>query len=143
LEIGVFAQVPAIFVFWLVWFVYGHGGGGDFAIFRRAGRAVLHGHSPYVHPTLKLLAANDHFVYPTPFALPFIPFAATPEKAAAGFLVLSAAAVLGSIWLLGVRDRLPRARCRPPAFGALGVDRSAFYSCSARSAGAGAAPSPA
>jgi hypothetical protein len=124
LEIGVFVQVPAIFVLWLVWFVYGHGGDGDFAIFRRAGRAVLHGHSPYVHPTLKLLAANDHFVYPTPFALPFIPFAATPEKAAAlGFLVLSAAAVLGSIWLLGVRDW----RCYgasllwAPVFGALGV----------------------
>ena len=82
LELGVFVQVPAIAFLWLVWFVYGHGGGGDFAIFRRAGRAVLHGHSPYVHPTLKLLAANDRFVYPTPFALPFIPFAAAPEKAA-------------------------------------------------------------
>jgi hypothetical protein len=62
LEIGVFVQVPAIVVLWLVWFVYGHGGGGDFAIFRRAGRAVLHGHSAYVRPTLKLLAANDRFV---------------------------------------------------------------------------------
>jgi hypothetical protein len=46
LEIGVFVQVPGIVVLWLMWFVYGHGGGGDFAIFRRAGRAVLHGHSP-------------------------------------------------------------------------------------------------
>jgi alpha-1,2-mannosyltransferase len=105
LELGVFGQVPAIVFLWLVWFVYGHGGGGDFAIFRGAGRAVLHGHSPYVHPTLKLLAANDRFVYPTPFALPFIPFAAAPEKAAAvAFVVLSVAAVFGSIWLLGVRD---------------------------------------
>jgi alpha-1,2-mannosyltransferase len=124
LEIGVFGQVPAIFVLWLVWFVYGHGGGGDFAIFRRAGVAVLHGHSPYVHPTLKLLAANDHFVYPTPFALPFIPFAVVPEHlAAVGFLLLSVAAVLGSVWLLGVRDW----RCYgasllgAPVFGALGV----------------------
>jgi alpha-1,2-mannosyltransferase len=124
MEIGVFAQVPAIAFLWLVWFVYGHGGGGDFAIFRRAGRAVLHGHSPYVHPTLKLLGANDHFVYPTPFALPFIPFAVAPEQAAAvGFLVLSLAAVLGSVWLLGVRDW----RCYGasllgvPVFGALGV----------------------
>jgi alpha-1,2-mannosyltransferase len=124
LELGVFVQVPAIAFLWLVWFVYGHGGGGDFAIFRRAGLAVLHGHSPYVNPTLKLLAANDRFVYPTPFALPFIPFAAAPEKAAAvGFLVLSVAAVLGSVWLLGVRDW----RCYGasmlgvPMFGALGV----------------------
>ena len=71
-EIVVFVQVPTIAFLWLVWGVYGHGGGGDFAIFRRAGRAVLHGHSPYVPPTLKLLAANDRFVYPTPFSLPFI-----------------------------------------------------------------------
>jgi hypothetical protein len=124
LEIGVFVQVPAISVLWLAWFVYGHGGGGDFAIFRRAGRAVLHGHSPYVHPTVKLLAANDRFVYPTPFALPFIPFTFSPEKAAAvGFLVLSVAAVLASVWLLDVRDW----RCYGasllglPVFGSLGV----------------------
>lgn len=105
LEVGVFGQVPAIVVLWLVWFVYGHGGGGDFAIFRRAGRAILHGHSPYVHPTLKLLAANDRFVYPTPFAIPFIPFTAAPEKAAAvSFLILSVAAVLASLWLFGIRD---------------------------------------
>jgi alpha-1,2-mannosyltransferase len=124
LELGLFLQVPAIALLWLVWFVYGHGGGGDFAIFRRAGWAVLHGHSPYVDPTLRLLAANDRFVYPTPFALPFIPFATAPEKAAAvGFLFVSVAAVLGSLWLLGVRDW----RCfgasmlGVPVFGALGV----------------------
>lgn len=124
LEIGVFAQVPAIFVLWLAWFVYGHGGGGDFAIFRRAGRAVLDGRTPYVHPTLKLLAANDRFVYPTPFAGPFIPFTVGPEKAAAvGFLALSVAAVLTSVWLLGARDW----RCYGasllglPVFGSLGV----------------------
>src|SRR5579862_4703011 len=83
LEIGVFMQVPAIALLWLAWFVYGHGGGGDFAIFRRAGRNVLHGHSPYVRPTFKLLAANNRFVYPTPFALPFVPFTVAPEKVAA------------------------------------------------------------
>src|SRR6476659_4685647 len=105
LEIGAFVQVPVIAFVWLVWFAYGHGGGGDFAIFRRAGRAVLHGHSPYVQPTLKLLAGNDRFVYPTPFAIPFIPFAAMPTSAAAvAFVVLSVAAVLASVWLLGVRD---------------------------------------
>jgi alpha-1,2-mannosyltransferase len=124
LEFGLFAQVPAITLVWLAWFVSGHGGGGDFAIFRRAGQSVLHGRSPYVHPTIKLLAANDRFVYPTPFALPFIPFTFTPEKAAAiAFLFLSGAAVLGSVWLLGVRDW----RCYGasllglPVFGSLGV----------------------
>jgi hypothetical protein len=124
LEIGLFVQVPIIAFVWLVWFAYGHGGGGDFAIFRHAGHAVLHGDSPYVQPTLKLLATNDRFVYPTPFALPFIPFAVMPEGAAAiSFLVLSVAAVLVSVWLLGVRDW----RCYGaamfglPVFGALGV----------------------
>jgi hypothetical protein len=124
LELAVFVQVPAISLVWLGWFGYGHGGFGDFAIFRRAGHAVLHGHSPYVEPTLKLLAANDRFVYPTPFAIPFAPFALVPEKPAAiAFLVLSAGAVLGSVWLLGVRDW----RCYGaallglPVFGALGV----------------------
>jgi hypothetical protein len=113
-----------VFVLWLTWFMLGHGGGGDFAIFRRAGHAVLHGHSPYVQPTLKLLAANDRFVYPTPFALPFVPFALVPEKAGAlVFLALSVAAILGSVWLLGVRDW----RCFGvsllgiPVFGSLGV----------------------
>ena len=124
LEIGIFVQVPVIFFLWLAWFMYGHGGGVDFAIFRVAGWAVLHGHSPYVHPTLKLLAANDRFVYPTPFALPFVPFAVVPEQVGAVcFLILSAAAVLASIWLLGVRDW----RCygasmlAAPVFGAFGV----------------------
>jgi alpha-1,2-mannosyltransferase len=123
-EFGAFAQVPAITFVWLAWFVSGHGGGGDFTIFRRAGQAVLDGRTPYVHPTLKLLATNDRFVYPTPFALPFVPFAVAPEKVAAlAFLVLSVAAVLASVWLLGVRDW----RCYGvsllglPVFGSLGV----------------------
>ena len=105
LEFGVFLQAPVIATLWLGWFVYGHRGGRDFAIFRRAGQAVLDGHSPYVQPTLKLLATNDRFVYPTPFAIPFIPFTVGPEKlAATGYLVLSVAAIAGAVWLLGVRD---------------------------------------
>jgi alpha-1,2-mannosyltransferase len=124
LELGFFVEMPLITVGWLSWFVYGHGGGGDFTIFRRAGSAVLHGHSPYAHPTAALLASNDRFVYPTPFALPFVPFAAIPERVAElVFLAMSVAAVLTALWLLGVRDR----RCYGvaflgiPVFGALGV----------------------
>jgi hypothetical protein len=124
LELGVFIQVPAITVIWLGWFVSGHGGAGDFAIFRGAGRAVIDGHSPYVHPALKLLASNDRFVYPTPFALPFVPFALIPGAVAAiVFLLLSVVAVLVSVGLLGIRDW----RCYGaallglPVFGALGV----------------------
>ena len=40
LQAGVFVEMPVIAVAWLAWFVYGHGGGGDFTIFRRAGSAV-------------------------------------------------------------------------------------------------------
>jgi hypothetical protein len=53
-----------------------------------------------------------------------IPFAAAPEKVAAvGFLVLSVAAVLGSLWLFGVRDWrcYGAAMLGVPVFGAFGV----------------------
>lgn len=123
-EVAVFLQLPVVVFLWQAWWVYGHGGGQGFAIFRLAGSAVLHGHSPYVQPTREFLAANNRFVYPTPFAVPFVPFAVVPEKVAAvAFLALSTAAVLWSLWLLGVRDR----RCYGlallglPAFAALGV----------------------
>jgi len=116
LAVGFFVEMPAALIAFLGWFVAGHGGGGDFAIFRRAGEAVAHGHSPLVHPTLQAFAANDKFVYPTPVAIPFIPFGWIPEPVAAVcFLILSVAAVLVSLWLLGVRDY----RCIGAAFLAL------------------------
>jgi hypothetical protein len=106
IEAGVVIEMPILALAWLIWLVSGHGGGGDFAIFRRAGDAVLHGRSPYVEPTAALLSSNDRFVYPTPFALPFVPFAAMPERVAAIlYLGSSVAAVLASLWFLGVRDR--------------------------------------
>jgi hypothetical protein len=124
LEIGVCLETPLLAVGWLTWFLWGHGGGGDFAIFRRAGDAVLHGHTPYVQPIPSLYLSNDHFVYPTPFALPFIPFALAGEHlGAVVFLILSVAALMAALWLLGVRDR----RCYGvavlgmPVFGSLGV----------------------
>ena len=105
-ELAVFAEVPAIALALLAWFQAGHGGGWDFAIFRHAGDAVVHGDSPYVpHPTVQLFAANDKFVYPMPFAIPFIPFVVLPEEVGAvGFLALGVGAVLLSVRLLGVRD---------------------------------------
>jgi alpha-1,2-mannosyltransferase len=124
LEAGVFVEMPLLAVVWLAWFVSGHGGGGDFTIFRRAGSAVLSGDSPYVQPTANLLASNDRFVYPTPFALPFVPFSAVPEHVAAVvFLALSVAAVLIAIWLFEVRDRrcFGAAIIGIPVFGAFGV----------------------
>lgn len=118
-----FGQAPLVAVAWLAWFT-GHGGAGDFAIFRRAGDAVLHGHSPYVRPTLEALAQNDRFVYPMPFAYPFVPLALLGQRpGAVVFLVLSAAAIAASLRLLGVRDwRLyGLALIGIPAFGALAL----------------------
>ena len=120
---AVFGEAPLLVVGWLAWFT-GHGGAGDFAIFRRAGEAVLHGHTPYVRPTLEALVQNDRFVYPMPFAYPFVPFALLGQRVGAiAFLVLSAAAVIVSLRLLGVRDwRLfGVALLACPVFGALGI----------------------
>jgi hypothetical protein len=124
LQLGFFAEAPAIFVGWLAWFVSGHGGAGDFSIFRHAGQAVVHGHSPYVRPTFELLADNDRFVYPEPVAYLFVPFVGIPDRVGAVlFLVLSVTAVLTSLWLLGVRDWrcYGAALLGAPVFGALGV----------------------
>jgi hypothetical protein len=72
----------------------------DFHIFWTAGRSYLHGHSPYGH------SLSEAFVYPPPAALLFAPLALLPYHVAAGlFLTVSLAAVLGALWLLGVRDR--------------------------------------
>jgi hypothetical protein len=124
LEVAVFGYAPLLFLSWLVWFVSGHGGGGDFAIFRHAGERVLRGHSPYVAPTAALLASNDRFVYPTPFAFPFVPFALVSERVGAVvFFLCAVVAVVVALKLLGVADR----RCYGaailsiPVFGALGV----------------------
>jgi hypothetical protein len=101
-----FFQMPLLALGWLTWYVSGHAGGGyDFAIFRRAGVAVLRGRSPYVRPTVHLLGQNDHFVYPMPFAYLFVPFGFVSERVGAvAFLAVSTAAVLASLRLLGVHD---------------------------------------
>jgi alpha-1,2-mannosyltransferase len=104
LELGVFAQLPLVIAGVLVWAVV-HGPGFDFAIFRTAGLAVLHGHSPYVRPSLSLLRQQNHFVYPQPIAYLFAPFALMPP-AIGGivFLLISLAALVAGLRLLGVTD---------------------------------------
>jgi alpha-1,2-mannosyltransferase len=106
LELGLFVEVPLIVVVWLASDAR-HGGFWfwDFEIFRSAGHAVVHGHSPLVRPTHALLAANDRFVYPTPFAVLFAPFNLIPLLAAKlVFLALSIGAVLLALRCLGVQD---------------------------------------
>jgi hypothetical protein len=72
----------------------------DFHIFWIAGRHYLDLHSPYGH------SVSEAFVYPPPAALLFAPLALLPYHVAAGvFLVGSLGAVVGALWLLGIRDR--------------------------------------
>jgi hypothetical protein len=132
LALGLFVEVPLLAVAWLAWGATRGGGVPvpgqwqffDFDIFRIAGSAVFHGRSPYVAPTATLLAANDRFVYPTPFAYLFTPFAGLPPlPAKLLYLLISVLAVGLALALLGVRDR----RCYglallgTPAFEALGI----------------------
>ena len=100
-------QLPLLIIASACWYASGRVGGAyDFRIFRAAGKAVLHGRSPYVAPTVHLLAQNDRFVYPMPYAYIFVPFSLV-NRAVGGvsFALLSTAAVLLSLRLLGVRDR--------------------------------------
>jgi Glycosyltransferase family 87 len=77
----------------------------DFAIFRRAALAVIHGRSPYPHATAAALSHFDKFVYPPVAALLFAPFAALPSEAARVLMFLAGlAAVLGALRLLRVED---------------------------------------
>jgi len=78
---------------------------GDFRIYRLAGRAVLHGQSPYMSPQSILAHGSGGFVYPAPAAWAMVPFSLLPfTLAALCFTVLTVGAVIGSLWLLGVRD---------------------------------------
>jgi hypothetical protein len=100
-----FGVTPFVCLGLISWMVAGNGGGGDFAIFRRAGRAVVEGRSPYAPPTLHFLAQGNYYVYPAPFAYPFAAFAWMPERAGAVvFLIISTVAVGIAVRLLGARD---------------------------------------
>lgn len=94
----------------------------DFLSFWQAGGSVWHLKSPY--PALESLPAVadrltfEPFVYPAPAALGMVPFAALPFAVASTlFLVLSAAAIVGALLLLGVRDW----RCHAAAFASVPV----------------------
>jgi hypothetical protein len=125
LQLALFGEVPLIVAGWLA-LATGHGGpaGADFAIFRHAGTLVLHGRSPYVAPSVTVLADKANFVYPAPFAYVFAPFALIGQRAGAIlFLAASVAALFAALRLLGITDwRLYGvALLVPPVFDALGV----------------------
>jgi alpha-1,2-mannosyltransferase len=77
----------------------------DFRIYRLAGAAVLHGHSPYVSPSSVHSVGTAGFVYPAPAAWAMAPFALLRfDVAAVIFVVIATAAVVGTLWLLEVRE---------------------------------------
>jgi hypothetical protein len=66
---------------------------------------VIHGRSPYVHPTAAAFAHFDKFVYPPVAAILFAPFAALPSEAARVLMfVAGLAAILGALRVLHVED---------------------------------------
>jgi len=94
----------------------------DFLSFWRAGRTVLHGHSPY--PLLGALPAVadrltfEPFVYPAPAAYWMAPLAVLPFALAKTlFLVLNLGSVVVALRLLGVRDW----RCHAAVFASVPV----------------------
>jgi alpha-1,2-mannosyltransferase len=105
-EVVCFLWVPALAIAYACWFEFSAREAlEDFGIFRRAALAVVHGHSPYVHPNATTLAHFDTFVYPPIAALVFAPFAALPPEAARVLMFAAGlAAVLGALRLLRVDD---------------------------------------
>jgi alpha-1,2-mannosyltransferase len=105
-ELASFVWFPALGIAYAFWYeLRARVALEDFGIFRTAALAVVHGHTPYVAPTVSALSHFDKFVYPPAAAILFAPLAALPSEAAkvlmfvAGFL-----AILGALRLLGVED---------------------------------------
>jgi hypothetical protein len=77
----------------------------DFHTFYNAGRAVLHGRSPYPPARSSVLAHETSFVYPAPAALLMVPLSLLPFRLAAMlFAVAVVAALPVALAILGVRD---------------------------------------
>jgi hypothetical protein len=76
----------------------------DFAIFRSAAHAVLHGHSPYGASALTV-SGHEGFVYPPFTGILFAPFSALPNPVARALMLgVGFAAVLLALWVLRVAD---------------------------------------
>jgi len=103
--LALFYVVAPVFLLTLVVQPTGRGYAYDFLIFRAAGRAYLHGHSPYPPAVVAVLAKQHSFVYPPPVAALFAPLALLPTHVGTvGFGALLVASVCGTLVLLGVRD---------------------------------------
>jgi hypothetical protein len=80
--------------------------GGDYRyVFWQAGQDVLHGRTPYPPLDPSLLAHRAAFVYPPIVAIALTPFSLLPVWVATVLMVLlCAAAIACSLWVLDVRD---------------------------------------
>lgn len=105
-ELVCFVWIPAIALAFASWVeVHSREQLQDFGIFRAAALDVVHGRSPYVHPSVAALSHFDKFVYPPVAALVFAPFAAVPDGVARVLMALAGfAALLGALRLLRVED---------------------------------------
>jgi alpha-1,2-mannosyltransferase len=105
-ELVSFVWIPAIALAFASWAeVHSRDPLQDFGIFRSAALDVVHGRSPYVHPSAAALSHFDKFVYPPVAALVFAPFAAFPDGAARVLMALAGlAALLGALRALRVED---------------------------------------
>jgi len=118
-----FAVVAAVL---LVWFMTSAQAGAphlfDFHTFWVAGRDYAHGRDPYPAKIAGPISRADWFVYPAPVAALIAPLGLLPYSVAwVVFGVVLIAAVLGSLWLVGVRDW----RCYALVFCALPVLKAA------------------
>lgn len=105
-EVGLFGFAPLIVVA-VVFFSELRWGGslGDFAIFRDASKAILHGHNPYAVADPHSLAKNDKFVYPPITGVLFAPFAVIPLGVARVLMLLAVTLSIPiALRLLGVED---------------------------------------
>jgi alpha-1,2-mannosyltransferase len=107
-----FLEIPAVVVGTVIFFSL-RSGMADFRVFRQAGRDVLDGRSPYPDLHAAAIAVGQVFVYPPVTAFAMAPFSLLPFTAAAAlYALLVVAAVLLTLWVLGVRDQ----RCYAFAF---------------------------
>ena len=131
LEIGVFVQVPAIVVLWLVWFVYGHGGGGDFAIFRRARPGSPARPQPVRASDAQAPRRERPLRLPDSVRVPVHPLRGGAREGCGGRFPRSCRWQRSSL----------RSGCSASATGAATAPRCSASPCSARSAWARSAPS--
>jgi alpha-1,2-mannosyltransferase len=105
-EVASFVWVPAIVLGFSFWYEFRSDSPlQDYAIFRAAASAVLHGHSPFVAPTAQALAGFDKFVYPPATALFFSPLTVLPLEAARLFMLVACiVCIFVALRLLDVRD---------------------------------------